>query len=179
MMYIGLNSPVLSQAKLRQLLGPGMFRDSHVFVDLNVDDTMSLPDALDQVCEQAETAVRNGKLIIMLSDRYLERVERLCERVWPLGLGTDVIVGFRNAYEADTMTLQQKLDAMRQTVDETLQSTLEKRLGESFKLVGDRLEAVVDHGNRVTVLSQKPLGQFLINETVFGHENPQFAGRGV
>ncbi|MEM7136421.1 MAG: DNA recombination protein RmuC [Myxococcota bacterium] len=35
-----------------------------------------------------------------------------------------------------------KLDQMREVVDEKLQSTLEKRLGESFKLVGDRLEAV-------------------------------------
>lgn len=37
---------------------------------------------------------------------------------------------------------ERKLDQMRQVVDEKLQSTLEKRLGESFKLVGDRLEAV-------------------------------------
>ena len=37
---------------------------------------------------------------------------------------------------------EKKLDQMRQVVDEKLQSTLEKRLGESFKLVGDRLEAV-------------------------------------
>jgi DNA recombination protein RmuC len=35
-----------------------------------------------------------------------------------------------------------KLDLMRQTVDEKLQGTLEKRLGESFKLVGERLEQV-------------------------------------
>jgi DNA recombination protein RmuC len=35
-----------------------------------------------------------------------------------------------------------RLETMRQTVDEKLQGTLEKRLGESFKLVGDRLEAV-------------------------------------
>ena len=35
-----------------------------------------------------------------------------------------------------------KLDQMRKTVDEQLQGTLEKRLGESFKLVSDRLEAV-------------------------------------
>ena len=35
-----------------------------------------------------------------------------------------------------------KLEQMRQTVDEKLQTTLEKRLGESFKLVGERLEAV-------------------------------------
>ena len=37
---------------------------------------------------------------------------------------------------------EKKLDQMREVVDEKLQTTLEKRLGESFKLVGDRLEAV-------------------------------------
>src|SRR6266849_5729615 len=35
-----------------------------------------------------------------------------------------------------------QIDKMRATVDEKLQGTLEKRLGESFKLVSDRLEAV-------------------------------------
>lgn len=35
-----------------------------------------------------------------------------------------------------------QLEKMRQTVDEKLQSTLEKRLGESFKQVGERLEQV-------------------------------------
>ena len=37
---------------------------------------------------------------------------------------------------------EQKLEEMRKTVDEKLHDTLEKRLGESFKLVSDRLEAV-------------------------------------
>lgn len=35
-----------------------------------------------------------------------------------------------------------KLEEMRRTVDEKLHATLEQRLGESFKLVSDRLEAV-------------------------------------
>ncbi len=35
-----------------------------------------------------------------------------------------------------------RLDEMRRTVDEKLQGTLEKRLGESFKLVSDQLESV-------------------------------------
>lgn len=35
-----------------------------------------------------------------------------------------------------------KLEKMRETVDEKLQTTLEKRLGESFRLVSDRLEQV-------------------------------------
>jgi DNA recombination protein RmuC len=39
-------------------------------------------------------------------------------------------------------TTEGKLDEMRKTVDEKLNETLEKRLGESFKQVSDRLEAV-------------------------------------
>jgi glutamate synthase (NADPH/NADH) large chain len=68
-----MNSPVLSQRKLRQLLGPDMFKDSHEFIDLNVDEKVSLPDALKAICAQAEKAVRGGKLIVMLSDRYIEK----------------------------------------------------------------------------------------------------------
>jgi len=37
---------------------------------------------------------------------------------------------------------EKKLEEMRKTVDEKLHDTLEKQLGESFKLVSDRLEAV-------------------------------------
>ncbi|HJP10904.1 MAG TPA: DNA recombination protein RmuC, partial [Arenicellales bacterium] len=37
---------------------------------------------------------------------------------------------------------EKKLEEMRRTVDEKLQGTLEKRLGESFKLVSERLDAV-------------------------------------
>jgi len=52
----------------------------------------------------------------------------------------------RNAVEQRLTAMQTdnalKLDQMRATVDEKLQSTLEKRLGESFKQVSDRLEQV-------------------------------------
>jgi DNA recombination protein RmuC len=52
----------------------------------------------------------------------------------------------RATLEAQLTQLQQgnaaKLDEMRATVDEKLQSTLQARLGESFKQVADRLEAV-------------------------------------
>jgi len=37
---------------------------------------------------------------------------------------------------------ERKLDEMRRIVDEKLHETLEKRLGESFRIVGERLEAV-------------------------------------
>ncbi|MEM7431589.1 MAG: glutamate synthase large subunit [Pseudomonadota bacterium] len=66
-----MNSPVLSQKKLRQLLSEEFFADAHAFIDLNVDDSMSLAAALDDICRQAEQAVRDGAIIVMLSDRYL------------------------------------------------------------------------------------------------------------
>ncbi len=67
-----MNSPVLSQRKLRQLLGPDMFADRHAFIDLNAAESDSLPRALDRICEEAERAACEGKLLIMLSDRYLK-----------------------------------------------------------------------------------------------------------
>lgn len=52
----------------------------------------------------------------------------------------------RKTVEERLLLLQQdnsqKLDQMRATVDEKLNATLEQRLGESFKLVSERLEAV-------------------------------------
>jgi DNA recombination protein RmuC len=52
----------------------------------------------------------------------------------------------RATLDAQLQQLQQtnaaKLDEMRKTVDEKLQTTLEQRLGESFKQVADRLEQV-------------------------------------
>ena len=52
----------------------------------------------------------------------------------------------RTTFEEKLKAIQddnaKQLEQMRQTVDEKLQGTLEKRLGESFKLVSERLEAV-------------------------------------
>lgn len=52
----------------------------------------------------------------------------------------------RNTFDVRVRELQEgnekKLDEMRKTVDDKLHDTLEKRLGESFKLVSDRLESV-------------------------------------
>ncbi|GEJ58543.1 DNA recombination protein RmuC [Anaeromyxobacter diazotrophicus] len=52
----------------------------------------------------------------------------------------------RRAVDEKLAALQQEsarqLEEMRRTVDEKLQGTLEQRLGEAFRLVGERLEAV-------------------------------------
>ncbi len=54
--------------------------------------------------------------------------------------------GIRVAMDQRLLALQtgneKKLEQMRQTVDEKLQTTLETRLGESFRLVSERLEQV-------------------------------------
>lgn len=58
----------------------------------------------------------------------------------------DKLEAIRKTVEDKLILLQkdntEKLEQMRITVDEKLHSTLEKRLGESFKLVNDRLESV-------------------------------------
>ncbi len=54
--------------------------------------------------------------------------------------------GIRTTFDVRVKELQEsnekKLNEMRKTVDEKLHDTLEKRLGESFRIVSDRLEAV-------------------------------------
>jgi DNA recombination protein RmuC len=58
----------------------------------------------------------------------------------------DALDRIRNTIDSRFKELEEanekKLEEIRKTVDEKLQDTLEKRLGESFKLVSDRLEAV-------------------------------------
>ncbi|MFK8051885.1 MAG: glutamate synthase large subunit [Woeseiaceae bacterium] len=71
--HVIISSPVLSQRKWRQLISPELFADQHAFITLNYDESVSLTDALDDICAQAEQAVRDGKLLICLSDRYLEK----------------------------------------------------------------------------------------------------------
>ena len=70
---IVLNSPILSQRKLRQILGFKDFDLKHEFIDLQQPDEESLRDAILRICDQAEAAVRAGRLVLLLSDRYLVR----------------------------------------------------------------------------------------------------------
>ena len=66
---IVLGSPILSQRKLRQILA--LKEVTHEFIDLQYDPTEGLKNAIVRMCEQAENAVRDGKLVLLLSDRYL------------------------------------------------------------------------------------------------------------
>jgi glutamate synthase (NADPH/NADH) large chain len=70
---IVLGSPILSQRKLRQILGLTDFGVTHEFLDLQYDPAEGLKQAIERLCAQAEAAVRDGKLVILISDRYLVR----------------------------------------------------------------------------------------------------------
>ncbi|KFN44228.1 glutamate synthase large subunit [Arenimonas oryziterrae] len=67
-----LNSPVLSQRKLRQLLTLEDFRDAHTRLDLYLAEGESLHEGLHRLCREAEAAVRAGTILLLLSDRYPE-----------------------------------------------------------------------------------------------------------
>jgi glutamate synthase (NADPH/NADH) large chain len=68
---IVLSSPVLSQRKLRQILASEEVVEANEFIDLQYEPAVGLKAAILAICEQAENAVREGKLVLMLSDRYL------------------------------------------------------------------------------------------------------------
>ncbi len=70
---IVLNSPILSQRKLRQILGHKDMGVTHEFIDLQHPVEEELGHAIARICDQAEAAVRAGKLVLLLSDRYLVR----------------------------------------------------------------------------------------------------------
>nr|WP_313423418.1 glutamate synthase large subunit [Moraxella sp.] len=70
---IVLSSPVLSSSKMMQLRSvtkPGFEIET---IDLNYDESIALDDAIKHICEQAAQAVRAGKVLIVLSDRNIEK----------------------------------------------------------------------------------------------------------
>ncbi len=76
-----------------------------------------------------------------------EQLDQFASRLGELTRLTEMkLTGVRDTLEQRLQLLQddnaKRLELMRATVDEKLQGTLERRLGESFKLVSERLEMV-------------------------------------
>jgi len=67
-----LNSPVLSQRKLRQLINTPQLGVPSAFIDLNYPQDTPLTEAIADLCAQAEAAVADGRLVLLISDRYLK-----------------------------------------------------------------------------------------------------------
>ena len=71
---IAVDSPVLSEAKFNALLAQDDPDFAHARIDLNYDPReLGLEDAIRKVCAAAEAEVRAGKVILVLSDRQVER----------------------------------------------------------------------------------------------------------
>ncbi|MGM3425350.1 glutamate synthase large subunit [Pseudomonas benzopyrenica] len=67
-----LSSPVISPAKWRTILNMPKPGFEHVTIDLNYPESMGLEAALRNIVEQAEEAVRAGKVLLVLTDRHIE-----------------------------------------------------------------------------------------------------------
>ncbi len=67
------DSPVLSQGKFDQLLAIDNPAYAHEFLDLNYDQSIGLKNAIIEVCDKAVAAVKNGNVVIVLSDRNIKQ----------------------------------------------------------------------------------------------------------
>ncbi len=101
--------------------------------------------------ERAQSANLLGQAVTtqltQLGGLQAERLEAFARELNRFSLGLDErFERLKAAVEGRLASLQAentaKLEEMRRTVDEKLHATLEQRLGESFKLVSDRLEQV-------------------------------------
>lgn len=71
--HVLLNSPVLSQRKLRQLLATAPYDASHRYLDLNFSAGEGMQAALRRLCAEAEAAARDEVSLVILSDRRPRR----------------------------------------------------------------------------------------------------------
>lgn len=100
----------------QQGLGAGLFQQLQAITEGNERRQEALRLTLDTRLE----------MLGQLTEKRLEQVRTLTE----------------GRLDQMRQTLEARLEQMRQTVDEKLHATLEQRLGESFKLVAERLELV-------------------------------------
>ncbi len=68
-----VDSPVLSEGKFKELLALKDPAYAHQILDLNYPAQSDLDTALHALCDQAEAAVRAGTVVLVLSDRFIEK----------------------------------------------------------------------------------------------------------
>jgi Glutamate synthase domain 2 len=68
-----IDSPVLSQGKFRRLLEVKDPEYAHEIIDLNCPASVGLKEAIQEICARAVEAVRGGKVVLVLSDRAINR----------------------------------------------------------------------------------------------------------
>ena len=109
------------------------------------DQTLRMKDTLESTLSQLGHDLREGAQ--QLTDEVRVRLREVAEQMNALSDANERRQeGLRQTVEGRLEKLQEnnssKLEEMRATVDEKLHATLEKRLGDSFSLVTERLENV-------------------------------------
>lgn len=131
---------IQTRAELRQSLGDftvrlEAMRETVDALVLNLREEVSRT--------RAETLQKDATLRQELNEAAIQTRSDLRQSLGDFALRLEAI---RETVEKRLTELQTrneaKLEEMRKTVDEKLQTTLERRLGESFKLVSERLELV-------------------------------------
>lgn len=122
------------------------FRQNREELALQLQRTSN--DLLQRLSEHAQQATKQFESFDVQMNNHLKlRFEALTtEQKQLITSNEQKLDKVRETLEIKLTQLQQensvKLEEMRKTVDEKLQKTLDERLGESFKLVNDRLEQV-------------------------------------
>ena len=68
-----LSSPVLSARKYQKLYSNELEGFKNYYINLNYDSQVSLQTAIEKLCDEAEKEVRDGKAILILSDRNIKQ----------------------------------------------------------------------------------------------------------
>lgn len=137
----GRQEAAAGQTRLQQLL-IAQQQQHHLSAKAQLDSFSQQLELFRQTQTQLSQQLREeqGTALRQLSDSLQQSVLALSEG------NASRLQEIRQTLEQKISQLQQdntqKLDEMRKTVDEKLHATLEQRLGESFRLVSDRLEKV-------------------------------------
>jgi len=131
------SKPSTGDSAVREELRTGRSESAQAARDLREEvaatlnkTTESVTKTIDQLgSRQKEQLVEVTSQVKQLTDESRSRIEGLRSTI------SEQLTEIRNENE-------KKLEEMRKTVDEKLQGTLERRFNESFKVVGDQLEAV-------------------------------------
>ncbi|MDA0772850.1 MAG: glutamate synthase large subunit [Cyanobacteria bacterium] len=70
---IEVRSPVISRSTFKLLLQPDDPHFSYETIDITYHESSNLKDAIVKICDKAETAVRNGKVMLFITDRRIKR----------------------------------------------------------------------------------------------------------
>lgn len=141
-----------AEAALRQELAAGFARlNQDLRQELALSRKESAETAFREREERGQAAVHLTQTLSQqlgqLGAMQAERLDAFARELSRATQGLDErFVQLRSAVESRLQAIQAdnagKLEEMRRTVDEKLHATLEQRLGESFKLVSDRLDQV-------------------------------------